>query len=177
MPKYVEERQAKYPVPGAFGLERSKEEWERRNRPNDQYLTRTGVYADKLYIYVDIEYGYASFLWVYPGTAKELVEDWCCRRVPWNSPNWLGHKYRGEFDPVSLQTVEADRGNLYPRRLELILDESEEVIEGFRHISDFDGTAHSHEEDDTCLKVGYYEVRGAREPEVIIHVLDALASL
>lgn len=176
MPKYVERDRVR-PVPGAFGLERSKESWERRHRPNAQYLTRTGYYADKLYIYVEEEYGYRSYLWVYPGTPKELVEDWCCRRVPWNSPNWWGHRFRGEFDAVDFTTIKADRYKPYPRRLELILNESREVFDGFNHLGDFDGRAHFHEEDDSYLKIDYYEVRGSREPEVIIHVLDALAAL
>ena len=182
MPSH-DERSWMRPIPGAFGLERSKEAWERRNRPNAQYLTRTGVYASHLYIYVEEEYGYASFLWIYPGTPKELVDDWCNRRTPWGSGlspsggSLPGKRFRGEFDPVDFTTMKADREKEWPRRLELVLCPTGETIEGFSHISDFDGNCHIHEEDDSYLKVGYYEVNGVREPEVSFAVLDAIAAL
>ena len=171
MPKYGE-RTWVFPVPGAYGLERSKQEWERRNRPNAQYLTRTGYYADKRYIYGEEEYGYASYLWVYPGTPEELVEDWCNRRTPWNRP-----EFKGEFDPVDFQTIDADREKPFPRRLELVLRWSGEVIEGFSHLSHFDGEIHIHEQDDSYLKVGFYEVEGIRPAAVTYLVLDALAAI
>lgn len=183
MPKHVE-RDHVVVVPGAFGLDQSKGRWERRNRPNAQYLTRTGVYANQLYIYISEEYGYASYLWVYPGTPKELVEDWCAQRVPWSCgplvavPDSLEHyRFRGEFEPVNFRSIEADRETPFPRRIELILQWTGEVIEGFSHIDHFDGNAHIHEEEDSDLRVGFYEVTGIREPKVNILILDALAAI
>jgi len=85
MPKHVERE--RFPVPGAFGLERSKERseenWLRRTQSNWDYLNRAGSYQDHLYIYVEEEYGYRSHVWTYPGTAQELVEDWCAGLTPW----------------------------------------------------------------------------------------------
>jgi len=111
-------------------------------------------------------------MWVYPGTSKELVEDWCNRRTPWSRG-----EFKGEFDAVYFQTVEAYRSKPFPRKLRLTLAETGEVIEGFTHIEDFDGDAHVHEEDDSFLKIDYYEVSGIREPKVNILVLDALAAI
>jgi hypothetical protein len=176
MPKRIERDRVR-PVPGAFGLEKSKNSRECRNNPNLHYLTKTCCYSNHLYIYVEEEYGYASYLWVYPGTPEELVEDWCNRRVPWNSPNWLGYRFRGEVDQVDFRTTWDFRGRPWPRDLELVLSGTDEVVEGFSHISHFDGNIHIHEEDDSYLKVGYYEVRGVREPVVTVHLLDALAAL
>ena len=133
VPKYVERDKVR-PIPGAYGLERSKVEWERRNRRNAQYLTQTGYYADKLYIYADIEYGYAAYLWIYPGSPKELVDDYVANRVPWTL-----NKFKGECDPVAFRTPQSERGKSFPRKLELILIETDQVIEGFNHISHFDG--------------------------------------
>jgi len=173
MPKHIE-RTWVFPLPGAFGLEQSKVEWERRNRPNAHYLTRTGYYADKLYVYVSEEYGYASYLWVYPGTPEELVDDWCGCKTPF----WGRSKYRGEFDRVSLHTPEHKRGLPYQQgSLQLVLCNTDEVIEGFSHISHFDGEVHIHEQDDSYLKIGFYEVHGIRPAEVTYLVLDALAAI
>jgi len=183
MPKYLE-RSRVFHVPGAFGLDQAKDRWERRCRPNAQYLTKTGAYANQLYIYISEEYGYASYLWVYPGTHKELVDDWCAGRVPWSCGQLAGvpeplehHRFRGDFDPVRFQTIQCDRSKPWPRRLELILQETDEVIEGFSHMDHFDGNAHIHMEDDSDLKIGFYEVSGIREPKVHILVLDALAAI
>ena len=77
----------------------------------------------------------------------------------------------------TLGAGESERGQPFPRTLTLVLSDTGEVIEGFSHISHFDGSAHFHMEDDSSLKVGYYEVRGFKDPEVIVHVLDALAAL
>lgn len=176
MPRYVERDKVR-PIPGAFGLERSKEEWQRRHRPDAMYLHRTGFYGNHLYIHVDEEYGYNSFLWVYPGTVEELVEDWCQRRVPWSLPTPRG-RFRGEFDPVDFCTPWHERSLPWDKRtLELIHTETGQVIPGFHRVSDFDGNAHFHEEDDSYLKVDYYEVNGFRNPIVTIHVLDALAAI
>jgi hypothetical protein len=180
MPKYVE-RDWMVSKPGAFGVDKFNEDWERRCRPNAQYLTQTGAYANHLYVYVEEEYGYSSYLWVYPGTAKQLVADWVARQVPWNNSlrrrEWWAPNYKGEFDRVRFQTAESERGRPFPRKLELVLCETNEVIEGFSHIGNFDGQAHVHEEDDSYLKVGYYEVFGVRDPKVNILVLDALAAI
>jgi len=176
MPKYVERDKVR-PIPGAFGLERSKEAWEKRNRASAGYLSCSRRYSNHLYIFVEEEYGYRSYLWVYPGEAEELVEDWCNGRTPWGNRNGLGRRFKGEFDAVEFESPESERGLPWPRSLQLVLCETGEVFEGFRHLSDFDGSAHIHEEEDSALRVGYYEVRGVREPKVTIHVLDALAAI
>jgi len=173
MPKYREERQLKAPVPGAFGLGANGDA---RDMDLWQLTQRQARYRDRLYIFVEEEYGYASYLWTYPGTPEELVDDWCAGRVPWSGP--LDKPlYRGEFNPAAFHTHEANRGMPYPRSLELRLTETNQVVEGFSHISHFDGIAHYHEEDDSHLRVGFYEVNGFRKPEVVFHVLDALAAI
>lgn len=175
MPKHVE-RDRVHPLPGAFGLERSKSDWERRTRPRDHYLTRRGRYSDYLYVLVEEEYGFLTFLWVYPGTAEELVEDWCVGRVPWICRR--GGPIRGEFDSVMLQRPQAARGLPWGGgSLELTLLKTGEVFEGLGRIEDFDGIAHYHEEEDSYLKVGFYEVNGVMDPMVTVRVLDALAAI
>lgn len=152
-------------------------EWERRNRPMGPYLEHRGFYADHLYIYVEEEYGYASFIWVYPGTAEELVTDWVEGRVPWRGPRHR-YPYRGEFDAARFETPESERGLPWDQRtLQLVHWETKQVFPGYHRRQHLDGHAHVHDEDDSYLKVDYYEVRGIRSPKVELLVLDALAAI
>jgi len=160
------------------------EDLEKRLKSAD-YLNRTGPYANRLYVYVQEEYGYASYLWVYPGTPKELVDDWCNQRTPWAKADFSDgcipppgpYLFRGEFDLADFRSIEEDRKSPWPRRMVLYLSGTSEVVEGFAHISDFDGSAHVHEEDDSGLRVGRYEVKGLLEPRVSYDVLGALSDI
>jgi hypothetical protein len=172
MPKYAERDRVR-PIPGAFGKERTKEDWARVS-PRAQHLAQRGIYEDYLYVLVEEEYGFLTFLWVYPGTAKELVDDWCDGVVPWRS--WKGRHWRGEFDPVHFMRPKEFYGKPYNGPLELSLVETQEVFEGRGCFEDFDGHAHYHEEDDSYLKVGFYEVNGVMNPMVTFHALDALVA-
>jgi hypothetical protein len=198
MPIYMEERDLR-PVPGAFGITMRREEWERLNRPDRDFLDGTGPYKNHLRIHIDEEYGYKEWLWTYPGTVRELVEDWKAGYRPvfgrhsWNwSWKWsseLERKgFRGELDEItwkeySLPSPGLQTGVLrsLPSRRQRsehpIIVETGQPVTFLTDIDSFHGEAHIHQEDDSWLKVSYYELYGLREVKEIIHVLDALASL
>lgn len=171
MGKYIEQ-DTERSVPGAFGngsprgIRRSPTAWV-------NYLNRKVSYLNDLYIYVEEEYGYRAFLWIYPGDKEALVDDWVKGRTPW----LVDYDHKGEFIPVDFTTCASDRYKPYPRKLELVACDSGQVIKGFSELAHFDGLAHIHEEDDSYLKIEYYEVRGIKHPKVEMHILDALAAI
>lgn len=175
MPKYVERDKVR-PIPGAFGLERSKEEWERRYRPMGSFYDGTGKYRHALRILIDEEYGYREWLWTYFGTVEELVADWKAGRRPvsfWGAAK--GGGWKGELDQVHWSAREDGVSRLY-------LVETGEIIGCITRYwvhepGGPDGTAHVHEQDDSSLRIRYYELHGLDPVTEKIHVLDAMAAI
>jgi len=62
------------------------------------------TFGESLYIYVDEEYSYRSYLWIYPGNIKSLVDDWVagktpmlCEELSHPTTMWYNeHLYKGE---------------------------------------------------------------------------------
>lgn len=160
MPKYREERELTRPIPGAHGLERSKEEWEKRCRPNAAFLSGTGHYADHLRILISEEYGYREWLWTFPGTVEEVIEEWKAGRVPGICSR---RRIKGEVDRVDWRADPDGEAH----RAVLTLWDTGEVVECIRYVHRIqpwpgaaDGVAHVHEFDDSELKIGHYRVEG-----------------
>ena len=203
MPKYVEEREV-MPVPGAFGVTMALSDWIRAHRADADFYNGDGRYKHCLRIYLEEEYGYREWLWTYPGTAEELVEDWAAGNRPlapryqgrgWSRPGWRPD-YRGDFDEITWRpnycrqrpdpwivehlgdyTMGTGRRetSIYP----LLIQTGYPVlcIEGR---DGFDGTAHVHEDEDSVLNVSYFRVRGLHNPEVEIvphMVLEEMSKL
>jgi hypothetical protein len=165
----------------------SREEWERRNRADADFLDGTGVYQNALRIYVDEEYGYREWLWTYPGTIKELVEDWKEGLRPLRARSRCRHRtyikygqwstFRGEFDRITWRVWGNRRYGRPTLSDHPVISETGEQVVCLEYPDSFHGQAHIHDEDDSYLKIGYYELYGLREVTEKIHVLDALAAI
>lgn len=93
-----------------------------------------------LRIYLDVEYGYKSWYWFYPGTEEELIEDWKNGKAPLYS-----------FDP----SVGGFKGEMEEVEEEDLWEWLEGCGQGSNAIK-----AHVHDEDDTYLSVDgkiYYQ--------------------
>jgi hypothetical protein len=173
MPKYTEPRETSRPVPGAFGHESSRAEWERRHRPNHSFLSGTGVYANHLRILIDEEYGYRDWLWTVNATIDEIVTIWCSKRSPFQSG-------RGDFDEVFWDFDTSPPSLMLKKTNERIecLWQPHKLAPVF---GGADGLAHHHEEEDSYLRIGYYDIRGigptADVRFIPERVLDELAKI
>lgn len=174
------------PAPGAFGYDKKRQVDQFLRRADKDFLDGTGHYANHLRILVEEEYGFRDWLWTYPGTIQQLVEDWKegrrpispSRRAATNYGYSEFRWYKGELDEVYWDRdyyVGSDGEEHVHRWLSLV--ETGAHIGFARTEDDFDGLAHVHEEHDSWLKVGYYELYGLEFIREEIHVLDALADL
>lgn len=182
------------PVPGAFGFDKERQVQQFKRRADKDFLDGTGHYKDHLRIHVEEEYGFHDWLWTYPGTIKQLVQDWKDGRRPISpsrrvARNAFAYSGRGFFDG-ELDAIQWDRdyymgsdGEEHCYRWPCLAETGAELRfashytrRGNKH-DGFDGHAHIHEESDSFLMIGYYELRGLERVEETIEVLDALADI
>lgn len=181
----IDERELRV-IPGAFGFDKELQVKQFMRRADKHFLDGTGHYKNQLRILIAEEYGFRDWLWTYPGTIQELVADWKAGRRPLYPGRYARHGqattglrcFSGEIDLVYWDRdyyMGADREEHVYRRL--VLAETQSTIDCIRNENDLDGTAHVHEEDDSYLRVGYYELRGLDDVIEHIEVLDALADI
>jgi hypothetical protein len=86
-------------------------------------------------IYVEEEYGYRQWEWLYPGTPDELIADWKAGVAPLNF-----------FDPSRKDPAKPFKGELVEIEAAIIYGDDKKPV-------GFDAHAHVHEPDDSFLAV------------------------
>lgn len=183
------------PVPGAFGFDKQQQVQHFRRRADKDFLDGTGHYAGYLRIHVEEECGYRDWLWTYPGTIKQLVQDWKDGRRPISPSRRVARNYhaaysgRGYFDG-ELDEIYWDRdyymgadGEEHVYRWPCLAETGAALNFATNYArrrtehNGFDGFAHIHQQDDSYLSISYYELRGLDDVEETVAVLDALADI
>lgn len=178
------------PIHGAFGFDKALQVGEFMRRADKDFLDGTGRYKGLLRIHIEEEYGFRDWLWTYPGTIKQLADDWKEGRRP-VSPScrvargvhaYTGRNYfDGELDEIfwDRDYYLSDDGEEHVHRWPVLVTNQEQLrfVQRKTKYNGFDGYAHIHEQDDSYLHVGYYKLTGLDDVGETIDVLDALADI
>ena len=101
-----------------------------------------------LRIWIEEEYGFAEYVWTYPGTKREFITDWINGLSPYRE------NHKGEMIQVHLDT----RNRGAPGSI--CVKDLEGNVQPEIHVDQFDGRIHYHEQEDSTLHIGGYVILG-----------------
>lgn len=116
-----------------------------------------------LRIWFEEEYGYRNYIWIYPGTKRELINDYVAGKAPFRE------NYNGFLTEISIESRIRKPGVNY---IEFVDHDGE--VQPERAIADFDGEIHYHEQDDSFLKIDGVHLEGL-PGRVTLDTVTALA--